>query len=173
MHAAGVRTLTAPGAADAPALTYRGRVARRRGAETEVHQLTSARRPHSVDQRDRQVRYLISMTIRIVCFGLAIVVDGPLRWFFLVGAIFLPYVAVVFANAGRETGGPGPLGPVAPARPALTTGGAEQVPWTPATGPTVRQDAAPVPPPARSGTPVDDPDAGRPGAAEGTSTASR
>ena len=46
------------------------------------------------------------MVIRTVCFGLAkIVVDGPMRWVFIAGAVFLPYVAVeTFANAGRETG---------------------------------------------------------------------
>jgi len=98
-----------------------------------------------VDQRDRQVRYLISMTIRVVCFGLAIVVDGPLRWVFITGAVFLPYVAVVFANAGRETGGPGPVGPTAPERRALGTGGAQQVPWSAPTGPTVPSAASQAP----------------------------
>ncbi len=74
-----------------------------------MHSLTSARPSLSVDQHARQVRYLISMIIRTVCVALAVVVDGPWRWFFLVGAVFLPYVAVVLANAGRESGGPGPI----------------------------------------------------------------
>ena len=47
-------------------------------------------------------RYLISMGIRTVCVVLAVVVDGPLRWVFVVGAIVLPYVAVVMANARGE-----------------------------------------------------------------------
>jgi hypothetical protein len=67
------------------------------------------------------VRYLVSMVIRTVCFVLAIFVDGPWRWVFIAGAVFLPYVAVVFANAGRETAGPGPLAPTAAPLPALGT----------------------------------------------------
>lgn len=92
--------------------------------EAEVQSLTSARRPHSEDQRDRMIRYAISMTIRTACVVLAVVVEGPLRWVFVVGAVFLPYVAVIAANAGRERGGPGPaaptvvpMGALPPARP--------------------------------------------------------
>ena len=42
------------------------------------------------------------MGIRTACLVLAVLVEGPLRWVLLAAAIFLPYVAVVFANAGRE-----------------------------------------------------------------------
>jgi hypothetical protein len=28
---------------------------------------------------------------------------NPYRWFTLIGALFLPYVSVIVANAGRET----------------------------------------------------------------------
>lgn len=76
-----------------------------------MQSLTSARRPHSEDQRDRVIRYAISMAIRTVCVVLAVVVEGPLRWVFIAGAVLLPYVAVVAANAGRERGGPGPAAP--------------------------------------------------------------
>ena len=31
--------------------------------------------------------------------------DGALRWTLIVGAVVLPYFAVVIANAGRERGG--------------------------------------------------------------------
>ncbi|HEY9351314.1 MAG TPA: DUF3099 domain-containing protein [Acidothermales bacterium] len=68
----------------------------------DVFQITGAPRALTDDVRDRQRRYLISMGIRTVCFVLAIVVDGWLRWAFLVGALILPYIAVVIANAGRE-----------------------------------------------------------------------
>lgn len=70
----------------------------------EVYSLTSARRPLSEDQGSRQRRYMISMAIRTVCFVLAVIVDGPLRWVLLVGAVLLPYIAVLIANAGRESG---------------------------------------------------------------------
>lgn len=54
------------------------------------------------DQRQRTRRYLISMAIRTVCFIGAIIADGWLRWTLVAGAVFLPYVAVVMANAGRS-----------------------------------------------------------------------
>ncbi len=41
------------------------------------------------------------MSIRAVCIVLAFVVPGPLRWVFIAGAVVLPYVAVVIANAGQ------------------------------------------------------------------------
>jgi hypothetical protein len=64
-----------------------------------VHQITSAPRSHTEDQDARIQRYLISMGIRTVCVILVFVVSGPLRWVFIVGAVVLPYVAVVMANA--------------------------------------------------------------------------
>jgi len=39
------------------------------------------------------------MTIRVVCIVSAIFVEGWLMWLCFVAAIFLPYVAVVIANA--------------------------------------------------------------------------
>src|ERR1041384_5703436 len=66
--------------------------------------ITSAQRPHSEDIGGGQKRYLISMAIRTVCFVLAVVSIGHwFMWVFLVGAVFLPYVAVVMANAGANT----------------------------------------------------------------------
>ncbi len=65
------------------------------------------------------VRYAISMAIRTVCVVLAVVVDGPLRWVFVAGAVLLPYVAVVLANAGRERGGSGPAAPTLVPQAAL------------------------------------------------------
>lgn len=44
-------------------------------------------------------KYLVSMGIRTLCFLLAVVFTGPVRWIFLVFAVILPYVAVVIANA--------------------------------------------------------------------------
>lgn len=42
------------------------------------------------------------MGIRLACLPLAVVTDGWLRWTFILGAIVLPYVAVVIANATRQ-----------------------------------------------------------------------
>ncbi len=71
-----------------------------------MHLVTQARRPMSEDIRYRQNRYLIMMAIRVVCFAIAIVMYAAhLGWLILipaVGAILIPYIAVVFANGGRE-----------------------------------------------------------------------
>jgi hypothetical protein len=42
------------------------------------------------------------MSIRTACFIGAVLSPSPYRWFLIVGAVTLPYVAVVMANAGRE-----------------------------------------------------------------------
>lgn len=74
----------------------------RRG-DTEVHSVTFAKTPLSEEQKARTKRYLISMSIRVACFLGVIVTTGWVRWAMLVGAVFLPYIAVVMANAGRES----------------------------------------------------------------------
>ena len=43
------------------------------------------------------------MTIRTICFIGAVIAPAPYRWFLIVGAVTLPYFAVVIANAGRES----------------------------------------------------------------------
>jgi hypothetical protein len=72
----------------------------------QVHLVTQARRPLSEDIRYRQHRYLIMMGIRTLCFAIAIVLFvAHMRWLILipaVGAIVIPYIAVIFANGGRE-----------------------------------------------------------------------
>jgi hypothetical protein len=54
------------------------------------------------DIAGRQRRYFISMMIRTLCFVLMVIFPSPWRWIFLAGALFLPYIAVIVANAGRE-----------------------------------------------------------------------
>ncbi len=80
-----------------------------------MQRVTNAPVPLDVDISRRTRRYLIQMGIRTACFLLAIVVPGVLRWVFLGAAVVLPYVAVLFANAGRERQDPTPIG-VPPAR---------------------------------------------------------
>ena len=75
--------------------------------EEDVYDITSAQKSLSSDQPGRQRRYFISMMVRTACFILTVVLPSPYRWIALVGAVFLPYVAVVVANAGRETVIPG------------------------------------------------------------------
>ncbi len=71
-----------------------------------VHLVTQARRSMSEDIAYRQRRYLLMMGIRALCFVIAVVLFtnhfGWLAAIPAVGAIFIPYFAVVIANAGRE-----------------------------------------------------------------------
>lgn len=93
------------------------RTRRRRGEE--VHSITSARRALSEDLHDRNVRYLVSMAIRTVSLFLAVLTPDPWRWVFIAGAVVLPYVAVVVANAGRERAGEPDRGSGIPDRGAV------------------------------------------------------
>jgi hypothetical protein len=68
-----------------------------------THSITTAQSGLSLDQSARQRRYFISMMIRTACFILTVVLPSPYRWVALLGALTLPYIAVVAANAGRET----------------------------------------------------------------------
>lgn len=74
-----------------------------RSDDEQVFSITGARPSITEDVGGRQRRYLISMGIRTICFVLAVVFSGWLRWAFILGAVVLPYVSVVIANAGRET----------------------------------------------------------------------
>lgn len=103
-----------------------------------MHRITSAPEPLAEDIARRTHRYLVQMGIRLVCFLAAVLlwpyIPRLLSLLLILGAIVLPYVAVIFANAGREradgpselvgprTIGPGPTrdgglpGPDQPAR---------------------------------------------------------
>ena len=67
-----------------------------------TYRITTARKSVPDDQAARVRGYVISMSIRIVCFLLAVVTTGWVRWAFVAGALLIPYFAVVFANGGRE-----------------------------------------------------------------------
>jgi hypothetical protein len=71
-------------------------------ANPEVHQITDAGVSLSDDQVGRTRKYLWSMALRTVCFVGAVIAPSPWRWIMIVAALFLPYLAVVVANAGRE-----------------------------------------------------------------------
>lgn len=57
------------------------------------------------ERHGRMIRYGIAMGIRVVCIGLCLVVPG---WWVVVpvlGAVFLPYFAVLIANTTRRVAG--------------------------------------------------------------------
>ncbi|MFD8206569.1 DUF3099 domain-containing protein [Streptomyces sp. NPDC059695] len=91
--------------------------------ETEVFRITGARQGLADDVRGRQRRYVISMTVRTLSVIAAAVlwnVERHVAFVALGLGILLPYVAVVIANAGRETAPSLPSTFVpAPVRPAL------------------------------------------------------
>jgi hypothetical protein len=73
--------------------------------EPEVFSISKVETGLTQDQSGRQRRYLISMGLRTACFVGGIAAEGVLRWTLIIGAVVLPYFAVVIANAGRERGG--------------------------------------------------------------------
>jgi len=78
----------------------------RRVRRPNAHLVTEAQRSKSEDIAYRERRYLIMMGVRVVCFVIAVVVfangGGWLTAIPAIGAIAIPYFAVVFANGGRE-----------------------------------------------------------------------
>jgi hypothetical protein len=69
--------------------------------ETDPVRITTAATSHADDLAQRRRRYVVSMAIRTACvIGAVAVGDNWLRWVLVAGAVFLPYVAVVMANAG-------------------------------------------------------------------------
>jgi len=78
----------------------------RRNRRATAHLVTEAQRSKSADIAYRERRYLLMMGIRVLCFITAVVVyvkgGGWLTAIPAVGAVALPYFAVVFANGGRE-----------------------------------------------------------------------
>lgn len=75
------------------------------------------------DRHNRMVKYVLAMSLRVVCIVLCFFVQGWWLLVFAIGAIVLPYLAVVLANVGSETGGqvlrPGGLEPIARQRPII------------------------------------------------------
>lgn len=73
---------------------------------SEVFRITGARMSLAEDVRGRQRRYVISMVIRTLSVVATVVlwnVQRPVAIVTLVAGALLPYVAVVIANAGRES----------------------------------------------------------------------
>lgn len=67
--------------------------------------VTSLPQSPQVESDSRVRRYMVTMVIRTTCFVLMALVQpyGWWTWAFAAGAIFLPYIAVVDANAGSDS----------------------------------------------------------------------
>lgn len=92
--------------------------------------ITSLPRSPEDDRRARMIKYSITMGIRLVCLGACFVVPG--YWIIIpaIGAILLPYVAVVLANVTNSRS----VGAVSPGLAALPAARATQTPPTAARG---------------------------------------
>ena len=73
-------------------------------SSTHAQSATSLPRAPRDDVSARSVRYLITMGVRVLCFVLMVVITpyGWYTWVFGAAAVFLPYIAVVFANVGSD-----------------------------------------------------------------------
>jgi Protein of unknown function (DUF3099) len=101
---------------------------------TEVHSITDAAVAHSDEMRERMIKYAVAMGIRMVCLILIFAVDGWFKLIPVLGAVFLPWVAVVIANGSdkaeihsdslldyaplAELDAPAPAGPAEPSAAA-------------------------------------------------------
>jgi hypothetical protein len=76
------------------------------------HTVTSLQNAPELERRSRMIKYTVAMGIRLACIGACFLVSG---WWLLVpalGAIILPYFAVVLANsATKESQKSAPLRP--------------------------------------------------------------
>lgn len=83
---------------------------------TKAQSVTALQISPELERRRRFIKYTVAMVVRVICVILAVSVQGWLMWVFAAGAIFLPYFAVVIANAQGESSTPkNAQMPVAPA----------------------------------------------------------
>lgn len=83
--------------------------------------ITTAPQNAAVDLARRRRQYVVSMTMRSVCF-LGAVVSGPgvLRWVLIAAAVLLPSFAVIAANAAMPRKPGSDLQSAPSGRPELT-----------------------------------------------------
>ena len=73
------------------------------------------------ERRSRMIKYTVAMSVRMVCIVAGVFTTGILMWIFFGLAIFLPYFAVVVANAQGGTPKESTTNIVAPKR-TITSG---------------------------------------------------
>jgi hypothetical protein len=119
--------------------------------------VTEARLSRSADIAYRERRYLVMMGIRLACFVIAVVLfvngAGWLTAIPAVGAIIIPYFAVIFANGGREPNSGGGFQAYEPRLPDR---------FTPAGPPDAAAPQRRAPGPGESGTAGTSGESGRP-----------
>jgi predicted tellurium resistance membrane protein TerC len=68
----------------------------------ERHVVTSIAEAPDSERKRRMIKYTISMTVRTLCVILVVFTSGVWQWVFGLGAVFLPYFAVVLANTAGQ-----------------------------------------------------------------------
>lgn len=72
---------------------------------SKINAVTSIEESPEVERRRRFLIYTISMVIRFACVVLVVFTGGIWQWIFGLGAVFLPYFAVVIGNnSGGQSG---------------------------------------------------------------------
>lgn len=71
----------------------------------ERHVVTSVGEAPDLERKRRMIKYSISMTVRTLCVILVVFTSGVWQWVFGLGAVFLPYFAVVLANSAGQGSG--------------------------------------------------------------------
>ncbi len=69
---------------------------------SSLHTVTSLQSAPELERRSRMIKYTVAMGIRLACIGACFLVSG---WWLLIpalGAIILPYFAVVLANSATK-----------------------------------------------------------------------
>ncbi|HEY3735610.1 MAG TPA: DUF3099 domain-containing protein [Streptosporangiaceae bacterium] len=116
-----------------------------RAPREQIPLVTEAKRPMSEDIAYRERRYLVMMGIRVLCFLLALLLfvlhAGWLAAIPAVGAIAIPYFAVVFANGGREPTSTRGFRPYEPNLPERSFGSSGPPEWP---APSPRDGTTPV-----------------------------
>ena len=96
----------------------------------EVHSITGAGESLSQEQTGRTKRYLISMSLRSLCFVGAVIAGlAGIDWLWpilIAGALILPYIAVVLANVQATRMQEHDLGSAAYTARALGSGGEQR-----------------------------------------------
>ena len=87
-------------------------------AHIDVQSATSLPASPLDDRKKRMRKYSIAMSIRTVCLILLVIIPEWWRYIFGVGAVVLPYIAVVLANVGAN-GASSPINPGLPDQLAI------------------------------------------------------
>lgn len=89
--------------------------------------ITDARESKSAEINRRQRQYMVTMGLRTACFLGLVFTQNDFRWLFLVGAVVLPWCAVLFVNQRDKRGGKGAFAKQEVQRQALPSASADQV----------------------------------------------